>query len=229
MIKTLVFNVEGIADMQKILKIQLGGNPEIKASPVSERKRSLVEDIAKKYTNIKLCKISPEKAPAKSSELSPKPKTVKIEIVEEVILQKASPQVDKNSSKRLDQVHRSFMCISCSEKFQKFSQLEAHLKSCKTSSNQQFKCFCGKVLGSKKDLSNHVSLSHKENKQQHICTICKKVFTTLFNLQNHMMMHKSPHGTLKGIYMCHSCNSKFPDLQGLKTHRVNCKKKSIES
>lgn len=228
MIKTLVFNIESISDMQKIIKIQqLAGNSEIKASMVNERKRSLVEDITKKYTNIKLRKISPEKV-SDNSEMSPnKPKTQKIVIFEEVVIRKA-PELEE-SPKRIEQLHRSFMCISCSEKFQKFSQLEAHLKSCKVSSNQQFKCFCGRILNSRKDLSNHVSVQHKENKQQHICTICKKVFTTLFNLQNHMMMHKSPHGTLKGIYMCHVCNAKFPDIEALKTHRVTCKKKLVES
>lgn len=226
MIKTMVFNIEGIVDMQKILKIQLGGNPEIKATPVSERKRSLVDDITKKYTNIKLRKISPEKAPVKPEETLPEPKPTKIVIVEEVVIKKAA---DRNSPKKVDPVHRSFMCIACSEKFQKFADLESHLKSCKTSSNQQFKCFCGKILQSRKELSNHVGSQHKENKQQHICTTCKKVFTTLFNLQNHMQMHKSPHGTLKGIYQCHSCNSKHSDLEGLKAHRINCKKKSIES
>jgi Drought induced 19 protein (Di19), zinc-binding len=232
MIKTLVFNIEGIKDMQKILLIQSA--PKVQVPSQAERKRSLVDDITKKYSNIKVRKISvqsPEKATIKPTEPLLSPKVTKIILAEEV---KASnvpkAQVSKlETPKRPDTTQRSFMCISCSEKFQKFSQLEIHLKSCKTSTNQQFKCFCGKVLTSKQELSKHVSVQHKKNKR-HICPVCQKVVTSLSNLQNHMMMaHKSPHGNLKGIYMCHVCNSKHSDFEGLKSHRLNCKGKTNES
>lgn len=227
--------------MQKILRIQCGsGNGVMQAaSPKpaeSDRKRSLVEDITKKYTNIKLRKVSasspeiqkPPKATISDVDQKTSPMTVVKKIIVEDVKMKVSEPI-KTPTIPPTEPHRFFMCISCSEKFQKFSQLESHLKSCRASTTQQFKCFCGKVLGSKKDLSTHVGLQHKQNKQQHICTICKKVVTSLSNLQNHMMMHKSPHGTLKGIYMCHVCNQKYPDLKALKAHRTSCKQKTVEA
>lgn len=233
MIKTLVFNIEGIADMQKILRIQCVGNPMSPKVPVKteSKKREILDEIAKKYSNIKLRKISvssPEKTTNNRTEVlsttSPVA-TSKLVVVEEIPSQEINLQPTSESPRS-----GAFMCISCSEKFPKSSCLESHLKTCKASSTQQFKCFCGKVLGSKKELSNHVTDKHKNNKQQHICTSCKKVFTSLFNLQNHMMStHKSPHGSLKGIYMCHVCKAKYPDLAALRNHRASCKLKPIET
>lgn len=234
-----MFNIEGIKDMQKILLIQSAPKFQTQNStPTSaERKRSLVDDITKKYSNIKVRKISvqtPEKQTiSKPTEHSP-PKIAKVVVVEEPPT--AKPKAPKAQAQKLKteppkppEATRSFMCISCSEKFSLFSQLEIHLKSCKISSNQQFKCFCGKLLTSKQELSRHVSVQHKQNKR-HICSVCQKVVTSLSNLQNHMMIaHKSPHGSLKGIYMCHVCNSKHSDLQGLNNHRASCKGKSNES
>lgn len=232
MIKTLVFNIEGIADMQKILRIQCGGSPPTVPVKTENKKHSLLDDFAKKYSNIKLRKISvssPEKSTANRTEdvSIPSPVVSKLVVVEEI---RPKPEEFTPPAKAEAPRSGSFMCISCSEKFPKSSCLESHLKTCKASSTQQFKCFCGKVLSSKQELSNHVSDKHKQNKQQHICSTCKKVFSSLFNLQNHMMSsHKSPHGSLKGIYMCHVCKAKYPDLAALRNHRVNCKLKPIET
>lgn len=238
-IKSLVFNIEEIKDMQKILLIQSAPKFQNSTQAPPERKRSIVDDITKKYSDIKVRKISvhsPEKPASKPIEQ--KQTITKILVVNDAQTPKAivpkvqvqkQKTVKEESSKPPESSQRSFMCISCSEKFQKFSQLEVHLKTCKTSSNQQFKCFCGKILSSKQELSKHVSEKHKQNKR-HICTVCQKVVTSLSNLQNHMMMaHKSPHGNLKGIYVCHVCNSKYSDLQGLKNHRLTCKEKQNES
>lgn len=221
--------------MQKILRIQcVSVNIKDQVMPTksveSEMKRSLVEDITKKYTNIKLRKVSSASTEIQNTCKSPNNSvqaSAEIKLIN-VNAEAKPPELVKSPSKTPES-HRFFMCISCSEKFQKFSQLESHLKSCRTSSTQSFKCFCGKILGSKKELSLHVSQQHKQNKQQHICTICKKVFSSISNLQNHMLMHKSSQGTLKGIYMCHICNHKYPDLQSLKVHRSNCKQKPIEA
>lgn len=218
--------------MQKILKIQCGANP-ITQSPtapseslsVSDRdnlKRSLVEDMKKKYTNIKIRKISavPSNGQNLEDAVTP-PKAAK--------LPKSPPAVPEDN--RID-VQKSFMCISCSEKFHKFNDLESHLRTCKTNATQQFKCFCGKVLRSKVDLSVHVSVAHKQNKQQHICTTCKKIFSSLANLQNHVMMtHKSPQGNLKGSFMCHICDEKFTELPALLKHRKDssCKPRKKQS
>lgn len=234
MIKTLVFNIEEIKDMQKILLIQsVPKTPTNSISLSPDKKRSIVEDITKKYSSIKVRKISVSTPPAKpTASMVPTEQTItKILVVNDpkVVPSKFQPQSPKVEPPKSTESHRSFMCISCSEKFQKFSQLETHLKTCKTSTNQQFKCFCGKILSSKQELSKHVSEKHKQNKR-HICNICQKVVTSLSNLQNHMMVaHKSPFGNQKGIFICHVCNSKHSDFQGLKNHRLTCKEKQNES
>lgn len=210
--------------MQKILKIQ-STNSGLHIEEKKKRKSSLVEDITKKYTNIKLRKVSvnspPQVKDTTAHLISEVSKTVPVEST------KAKQAISDDSAIRSD-AHRCFMCISCSEKFQKFALLETHLKTCKASTTKQFKCFCGKVLGSRKELSSHVTDEHKKNKQQHICSVCKKVLSSLVNLQSHMMVHKSPHGTLKGVCVCHVCNMKFSNLQGLQNHRTNCKQKTSE-
>lgn len=227
--------------MQRILKIQFSGSASMahpapmstaQASVENNRKRSLVDDITKKYKNIKLQKVSVNSSSQTKIDSLPalpiKPETSKL-VSAEVMQEK---QMSDNSLLRSDRpdAHRCFMCISCSEKFQNFTSLETHLKTCRASATKQFKCFCGKVLGSKKELSNHVTVEHRKNKQQHICPICKKVLSSLFNLQNHMMIHKkSPHATPKDAYMCHICKTKYPDLQGLQNHQINCKQKSSEA
>lgn len=212
--------------MQKILIIQCA---EKTGDSSLLKRRSLVEDFEKKYTNLKLRRISlnsPEKPEPSRVTVSQKPSKIEIK---EVRPKLKSSTVEQNSQElKIPEPARSFMCISCSEKFQKFSLLECHLKSCKVSTTQQFKCFCGTVLSSKKDLSLHVSIQHKQNKQQHICTICKKIFTSVVGLQNHMIVHKSPPIKSKSVFMCHVCNSKHSDLEHLKSHRVTCRKKSSE-
>lgn len=262
MIKSIVFNIEGIADMQKILKIQCGSSASSspQTSPLeASRKRTIAEDIAKKYTNIKVSKVSvsPEVKSRPSSTLSPpKPTHVEVRLVPGVTTKppeasrsyqrppqattshQKPPEAAKSHQKAPDaqlkppEPQRSFMCISCSQKFNKFSDLETHFRSCDPakSSNQQFKCFCGKLLSSKKDLSQHIKDDHKQSKQRHLCNLCKKVFSSLSNLQNHkMLVHKSPHGALKATYSCHECKTNFNDLQSLTNHRTSCKQKSNES
>jgi hypothetical protein len=254
MIRTLVFNIESISDMQKILKLQYqyGKKPtQVKQNSAQNstsnqneiKKRSLVEDFAAKYTNIKVRKISPVKSSSVIIEEIPKsPKKKVVEIIQQTVLkppQQNSPKkTETNSVRKYEaspqkkvELQRSFMCITCSQKFSNFDQLKNHLKTCQSSStSSNFKCFCGKVLKSKNDLSNHVSIIHKQNKQLHLCIVCKKTFSSLFSLQNHAeVAHKLTQGALKGVYTCHICNGKFVDHAALKEHQLSCKKKTIES
>lgn len=244
MIKNIVFNIEGIADMQKILTIQCGSSAS--SSPQTSsveaiHKRTLAEDIAKKYTHIKVSKVSVSPAgKSRPSNTLPAPKPTHIEVRPMPEVTTKPPEAATSHQKasdiqiKLPEPQRIFMCFSCSQKFHKYSDLETHFLSCDPakSSNQQFKCFCGKLLSSKKDLSLHIKDDHKQSKQRHLCKWCKKVFSSLSNLQDHKMLaHKasSPHGEVKSIYSCHECKTNFTDLQSLTNHRTSCKRKSNES
>lgn len=217
--------------MQKILKIRFGATNSVLVTERENNKRSLVEDMEKKYTSIKIRKITT----VPSNELPPPPLRPPASPTK---IQKIVQEKPKSVPLRNDkfEIQKSFMCISCSEKFSKFGELESHLRICKKNNTQEFKCFCGKVLKTKADLSIHLEVAHKKtNAVQHMCTICKKIFSSLSNLQNHVtMIHKSPHGKVKGNYMCHVCDVTFTDLQNLQKHRNSsaCKpvaKKQIES
>lgn len=218
MIKTIIYQIEGVMDTQKILKIESSPQRAQLALPVKTEKeveKIRPEDIAKKYKNIKvrkvsICSTTPEKL-QKLDEQS----NEKLIVIE--ALPDEKPKVLESSLK----VQRALMCISCSAKFTDFNQLQSHLKSCKTPSNN-LKCFCGKVLQSQKELAIHVYTKHKDNKKKHICPVCKKVFTSLFNLQNHMEGHKG-NSQLKGTFWCQVCDEKFNELESLKRHRESSK------
>lgn len=224
-IKNLVFNIENIMDTQKILRIE----NSMKLSPKKEETHTIVEDLARKYTNIKVKKISicsadpvpsvpktefpipqaPREPPKKSAQPTPNPKESPKKLVVIEALPDAEPPPKKS---------RALMCISCSQKFPDYDQMQNHLKSCKALSNN-LKCFCGKILNSKKELALHVYSQHKQNKQNHVCKICQKLFNSMFNLQNHMATHSSPHSPQKGAFSCHYCRGKFLDFESLKKHR----------
>lgn len=216
MIKTIIYQIEGIMDTQKILKIESSPQRSLVTIPVKTEKEIIrPEDIARKYKNIKvrkvsICSTSPEKV-QKLDEGS----NEKLIVIE--ALPDEKPKVLESSPK----VQRALMCISCSSKFTDFNQLQSHLKSCKTPSNN-LKCFCGKVLQSQKELAIHVYTKHKDNKKKHICPVCKKVFTSLFNLQSHMEAHKG-NSQLKGTFWCQNCDQKFSDSELLKKHRESSK------
>ncbi|KAG5678882.1 hypothetical protein PVAND_008510 [Polypedilum vanderplanki] len=185
-IKNITFNIEKIIDTQKILRIE-------NSRPKSKQ---IEEELSKKYSNIKVMRInnSPEKkTQIIKIENEKGPPTKKIVVIEALPEEKAvqSPvKAERTESDSLPK-KRCLMCISCSEKFSNFDTLQSHLKKCKPSSlNDHLKCFCGKVMSSRKNLEIHVYTQHKENKRKHLCGICQKVFSSLFNLQNHMAIHQ---------------------------------------
>lgn len=229
MIKTIIYQIEGIIDIQKILKIEHPSSHSQLPPQITKNEKLLrAEDIARKFTNIKVRKVSisaktPEKLISREEEEEA--------INETLIVIDTLPDDVETKKPRLNETpQKMLMCISCSEKFTDFNLLQAHLKSCKAPANH-LKCFCGKILNSKKELAIHVYSEHKQNKRKHICTICKKVFTSLFYLQNHMTIHQS-NAPIKGTFWCQYCDVKFSEPELLKKHReLTCKshKKASEA
>ncbi|CAG9801113.1 unnamed protein product [Chironomus riparius] len=221
-VKNIVYNLENIRDTQKILKIENLMRPKVK-----EEQKLIFEDIAKKYTNLNVKKIqvSPstsaqavkaEQEKPKSEESPPKKLLLQAQPTQKLVIIEAIPESSPETSTKNN---RSFMCITCSQKFHNYEQMQVHLKSCQISSSN-LKCFCGKVLRSKKELGIHVFTQHKQHKQNHVCKICNKLFTTMTSLNNHMsMMHNGSKLTSKGTLMCHYCKGKFLDLDALEKHR----------
>jgi uncharacterized Zn-finger protein len=189
-VRTISYNIENIMDTQKILRIENAIRP--KAAVVKESSSSSsslqIEDIARKYTNIRVKRVSansPEKSPQRERQQGSRI----------VVVEALPPELKVNEEEVSPKKSRSFMCISCSNKFTNFDKLQAHLKTCNSTSPSDLKCFCGKVMSSRKNLELHVAHQHKQNKRQHICIVCKKVFSSLFSLQNHMASHKTAERT----------------------------------
>lgn len=161
-----------------------------------ERKRSYVEEVEQKYSNIKLRKVEtkPQVILNKSETMKTPQKTTKVVVIQEIATnsENLAKKIlsDQGSGKKSETSgNRSFMCISCSEKFPSFSELEVHLKkSCKGPVNSQFICFCKKLFNSKEELSSHVSAEHHQYKR-HVCPVCKEVFTSPEKLKQHSTTH----------------------------------------
>lgn len=201
MIKTLVFNIESISDMQKILKIRSRGdgsgsshsvfNNAITIIPVNTKKRSIVEDL-QNNRNIEIKKViiagGGENARAQAV---PSKNTIPIEK-----LKTPSPKVNQNvelistSKVKSPESQKRWICTTCTFICAERSQLTAHLKSCKPPQGlQKQKCFCEAVLNSHPDFLAHMDSEHSQNKG--VCNICKKTFPSISHLQNHMIaVHK---------------------------------------
>jgi hypothetical protein len=162
LIKSKVVEQQRIKIVEKEPLKKLFSTSSQKTIGTNERKRSIVEEFEQKYCNLKLKKIEVnDKSPQKSSTKILN-EAIKLN-TQKVVVQEISPTQSKLAQKILgnekseNSSNRSFMCISCSEKFPSFSDLECHLKkSCKEPINSEFVCFCKKVFESKDSLSKHV-------------------------------------------------------------------------
>lgn len=247
-------------DMQKILKIQCGDVHVMSPEKVSnqhqndkKRSLSLVEDIEKKYTSIKLRKISPpDKVPEKLLG-KPAPTLVKADpiiktptkVVSTIKTPTKTEQTVKSpvktyQTKKAEVVvakpseetakPKRYMCTACGNTFPQVpGLLQSHLKTC--NKGTLMKCFCGPNMMTHKDLMAHISTVHKEHTIKHICKVtnCKKQFETAENLQKHMQNTHKLVQAIKKIYGCNLCSAKFATTDEFKDHRNNCKNKPNEA
>lgn len=211
MIKTIVFNLESIADMQKILKIQ-NNSPMSSpiAAPVTKPavKRSYVEDLNSKYTNIKVRKIVVEKPAAPeinkvvaekqplmkmSSPISPiKPPVREYKSIHRSLAKspvRAQQEAPKTQSAEKPAVVRTIAiinsntpvkahCRRCNAKFDDKETAEAHGNSCTVGKGKKHPCFCGEILDTASELDKHFAACHSKNDERPRCKPCKKLFLT---------------------------------------------------
>lgn len=236
--------------------------PTLSASPTPTensllRKRSIsvVEDIEKKYTNIKLRKVEGMMPPPNPTSIEIKTQTKQVQIQKQhstvpkktstppqvkpqiIVVQESPPKKipQKIAPSIQSQIKKSpskLMCVKCTQKFDSREEHTKHI--CKKPPNTPTICFCGTKFESQEELQKHVNSDHKNN-TKHVCSVCKSEFTSKDSFQLHMKSHqqttnKSPATlTVPKRYACRTCKEKFTDLILAQKHSKDCKAKTIET
>lgn len=230
--------------------------PPTENSLLRKRSISVVEDIEKKYTNIKLRKVegtmpppSPTRnetkthtkqiiqqhstVPKKTSTPSQvKPQIAQIIVVQESPPKKIPPKIAPSIQNQIKKTPSKLMCVKCTQKFDSREELTKHI--CKKPPNTPTICFCGTKFESQEELQKHVNADHKNN-TKHVCSVCRSEFTSKDSLQLHMKSHQQPTNKSPAIptvpkrYACRTCKEKFTDLILAQKHSINCKTNTIET
>lgn len=258
MIKTIVFNLESIADQQKILRIQT--TVLVRTSPVAEpvrpaAKRSYAEDLSKKLTGIKVRRV--EKSPERSNKLpvkenqqtksihqsltkSParvqqiqKPQSESKSVVKVVPIKTytSKPPVEKKSVVAVVQKEidlASAICYACNRKFEDTAAVDAHMKSCKAVNISPKKWHC--FCGESMD----TSVMNKHMKECHDTKpepLRCKPCKKVFLTQALFSQHELTfHKPKSPVWItCFICKQKLNSQADLNLHRITCKRKSNEA
>lgn len=117
----MVFNIESIQDAQEILKIKRGQKMNNSNSTVQRKRKPEIEDMLKKYTNLKIKKVkidNDNEQPANVIIIEPEDDC--ITFIEEI----AEPVCE------LPTKCSNLQCISCKNVFNSMRILSDHLKTC---------------------------------------------------------------------------------------------------
>lgn len=253
MIKTIVFNLESIADMQKILKIQ--SSSPLSSSSVLQAtkapiKRSFVEDFTKNYPNIKVRKIVTEKPP-------------------EVLVVESSPEMPKRQPEpsiikpvreyNVNTIHRSFTKtpVRAPQEAPKAQSADKKVyakavtiqSKVKTETPKMVCARCDTKFDSKSEAEAHLKSCKDANGKKHTC-FCGEVLNTSQELNKHVAScdKKTEQPKCKPCkkifktialfqqhvcptvsYSCTNCGKKMETQEQLKTHRSTCQRKSNEA
>ena len=122
MMKNIVFNIESIRDAQEILKIKRGQITKTnEATSSAQRKRKPeIEDMLKKYTNLKIKKVKIENGNDSEKVIVIEPEDDLVTFIEEI----AEPVCE------LPTKCSNLQCISCKNVFNSMRILSDHLKTC---------------------------------------------------------------------------------------------------
>ena len=123
MMKNMVFSIETIQDAQEFLKIKKAENTNNSNSTVQTKRKPEIEDMLKKYTNLKIKKIKIDidnEQPTIDSE-----HIIIIEPEDDCFIEE-TPETDC----KLPTKCSNLQCISCKNVFNSMRILSDHLKSC---------------------------------------------------------------------------------------------------
>ncbi|ESL09284.1 Zn-finger protein [Trypanosoma rangeli SC58] len=137
---------------------------------------------------------------------------------------------------------QSFVCKVCSKAFATADALEGHFRNKHTESASApvgqgrvatTNCWwchdCEKGFSSAKGLHGHMQNKHGLSSQIHPCPACKRVFTDVYSLEEHItLMHKTIHLHDIGLQThakCATCERYFLSYEDLHRHAVKHHKK----
>ncbi|XP_022210765.2 zinc finger protein 629 [Drosophila obscura] len=107
-------------------------------------------------------------------------------------------------------INRNYPCNECERVFVSPEHLAEHQATHGTYNCQE----CGLLCDSKEQLGKHMVQGHKRNLRNQ-CSVCKKVFTMLSTLRDHMRIH-----TGEKPFLCNICGKSFTQNANLRQHKL---------
>lgn len=109
---------------------------------------------------------------------------------------------------------RPYCCAECGKRFCQIYNYRVHLRTHAGTKVDRLMCrVCRMGFASQEDLDDHLSRTHFED-EFYECDLCKRVFTSLKECENHVQLHKYAKHVV-----CDVCGRNFSSVQSLARHR----------
>lgn len=112
----------------------------------------------------------------------------------------------------------SFQCKKCGNSFSNADSLVKHLREVEKKRYVKV-CTCGEVFFLMRTYRYHLQVKHGVVTSCPQCSICGSYFQDNYNLNRHMMTHRS-------AFMCNNCGEMCKNQTGLALHLRYCKSQS---
>ncbi|CAO1348093.1 unnamed protein product [Diamesa serratosioi] len=213
MMKNMLFNIESIRDAQEILKIKKGEKSNLASSPAQRKRKPEIEDMLKKYTNLKIKKVKIENDNDQRTKINDSQKVIIIEPEDDLItfIEEIAEPVCTLPTKC-----SNLQCISCKNVFNSMKILSDHLKTC-TPPKQNKSLRLLSDYRTKTALQEQIPTQALKTKQ-FICKMCNIIFHNALSLQNHCGKAHRDSVAVKKDHRCRHCNSFFLKIEHLKEH-----------
>ncbi|XP_068999192.1 zinc finger protein 668 [Embiotoca jacksoni] len=109
---------------------------------------------------------------------------------------------------------RPYCCAECGKRFCQIYNYRVHLRTHARAKVERLRCrICPLGFQSQEDLKDHLSRTHFED-EFYECDLCKRVFTSLKDCENHVQLHKCTVNVA-----CEVCGRNFSSEKSLRRHQ----------